>query len=128
MNENEPRVPAGQSGGGQWTAGYDTPEKINSAADHIVRHAEQLASGPGRVSDGPTSTLEHSSGARQTIVRESHVSGPVAAASYIERASKPVVEKLYDRNNPALREAADKAITKIESGIEHLKLGHLVKL
>ena len=99
-------------------------ESINELTNQIIARARSLAAGPGRESNGPTSTLTDGR-SNYTVARESYVSGPVAAATYIEDAAKPVVNALFVKD---LNDAACAAIEKIEAAAEELGISNIVNL
>lgn len=99
-------------------------ESIKALTNQIISQASQIASGQGRASVGPDSTLTDGRSS-VTTVRDSWVSGTVAAASYIDEASNPIVEALYDA---ALNDAACEALEQIKSAANELGIGNLINL
>lgn len=99
-------------------------ESIKTLASQIISQARQIAAGQGRESVGPDSTLTDG---RMTViaVRDSWVSGTVAAASFIDEASNPIVEALYDAE---LNDAACEALDQIKSAANEMGIGNLINL
>ena len=123
-NENEPRVPAGNPGGGQWTGQYGgIADRAISQAETLMKTGKSVPQSferPG-LSDGRNSY----GGGRQEYV----TSPDVAAKSQLKEAYSNITRTMHSNGHAVIGhegyKAANAAQDKLEEAATRLKLGEL---